>query len=72
MQGGLISLLGFYKLINMKHEAVVNAITYILLSFNLRNFRVKTCDGAGNSMRKMSGVTTRLLVESRKVLQLSY
>ena len=56
----------------MKRGAVVNAITYILLRFNLQNFRVKTWDGARNSMGKMSGVATRLLAESRKVLAIHY
>ena len=41
---------------------------YILLRFNLQNFRGKTSNGSSNLMGKKSGVATRLLVQQLRAL----
>ena len=63
-------LLGLYELENIKSVTVVNAITNILLRFNvsLQHYRWQMYDGASNMMGKKSGLATKLLIEQPKAL----
>ena len=68
MAQGAMFLLDFDETENIKSETVVNVTIYILLRFNLQNFRGKTSSGSSNLMGKKSGAVTRLLVEQRRAL----
>ena len=68
MGQGAMFLLDFDEIENIKSGTVVNVMIYILLRFNLQNFRGKTSNGSSNLMGKKSGAVTRLSVEQCRAL----
>ena len=62
--------LGFYKMDNIKNEAVVRSIRGILMrcSLSLDDCRGQTYNGVSNMMGKHSGVSTKVSVKQPKAI----